>query len=340
MTLTTTVTESLDGVGADELFALDDTVGALGSRGRLDQHSHDPRWAARYVVVREEGRLRAALPIFLGHGAQWSDQINNPADWGHDGEAVPENSALIGGRLEIRGSLRCAADPDVLAAVRDAALSIPELAGRELFFGYLPADQRPSAEAIFGPIEWLASYDDFTYPQPVIRGDLMDLPQPVRYTIRHGERKAAELGVRTEVTPWPEYEGTACELIAEHNNRKGQTDHPELVRYRMDVWDDCDEVTVLVVHCVAESGQEILEGAQTLLLFRDEVEVYEVGLPESDNPDRHTLYTHLTFHEPRRIAQEHNGTTVRSGFGAPKPKLIRGAEFLPRHCGRARHTPP
>ncbi|HEX6473257.1 MAG TPA: hypothetical protein VF069_29465 [Streptosporangiaceae bacterium] len=333
MTLSTEVTDSLDGVGADDLFALDGTVGALGSRGRLVQHSQDPRWTPRYVVVRDGGRLRAALPIFLGNGTQWSDQIHNPEDWGYHQPLVPDKSALVGGRLEIRGSLRCADEPDVIAAVTDALSAIPELRGRELFFGYLPPDQRRIAEAIFGPVTWLAEYDDFTYPEEVIRGSLMDLPQPVRYTIRHGERKAAELGIVAEVTPWRDYEGDACELIAAHNERKGQTDHPELVRYRMDRWDECDEVTVLVAHASRDGAAG---GAVTLLLFRDEVEVYEVGLPEQD--DRHTFYIHLTFNEPRRIARDQGCAVVRAGLGAPQPKRIRGARAVPRHCGRAPDT--
>lgn len=337
MTLSTEVTDSLDGVRADELLALDGTVGALGSRGRLVQHSHDPRWAPLYVLVRDGGRLRAALPIFLGHGAQWSDPIHNPEDWGYSQPLVPEKSALIGGRLEIRGSLRCADEQAVIATVTDAVSGISELRGRELFFGYLPPDQRPIAETIFGPVDWMAEYDDFTFPEEVIRGSLMDLPQPVRYTIRHGDRKAAELGIVTEVTPWRDYDGSACELIAAHNKRKDQVDHPELVRYRMDRWDECDEVTVLVVHT---SGDAAVDGALTLLLFRDEVEVYEVGLPEEDSADRHALYIHLTFSEPRRIAREQKCRVVRAGFGAPRPKRIRGAEAVPRHCGRALHPLP
>jgi hypothetical protein len=334
MTLRTEVTDSLAGVDPAELFALDPTLGALGSPGRLEQHSHDPRWTPRFVLVRQDGALRAALPIFLGHGLQWSDQIHNPQDWGHPHAPTPDKSALVGGRLEIRGSLRCAADPAVLAAVADGLADVPELAGRELFLGYLAPDQRELAERIFGPIDWLAAADDFTFPEPVVRGSLMDLPQPVRYTIRHGERKIAERDVLTEVSTWTEHDGAAGELIAEHNERKGQPDHPELVRYRMDRWAECPEVTPLVVEAIAGAGPDALAGAATLLLYRDEVEIYEVGIPDDGHPDRHDLYLHLTFHEPRRIAQERGARLVRSGFGAPRPKLLRGAQAVARHSGR------
>jgi hypothetical protein len=67
MALTVELLDSLDGVGADELFALDGTLGALGCRARLEQHTGDPRWAARYVVARDGDRLVAAVPIFLGN---------------------------------------------------------------------------------------------------------------------------------------------------------------------------------------------------------------------------------------------------------------------------------
>lgn len=334
MPLTTDVTDSLDEVGADELFALDPVIGAVGSRGRLIQHSRDPRWTPRYVVVREDGRLRAMVPIFLGREAEWSDPMYKPPDWGHPRPPAPAGSALVGGRVEIRGSLRCADRPDVLAAVTDALPAIPELCGRELFFGFLAPDQRPVAEKIFGPITWLTSLDDFTFPEEVVHGDLMDLPQPVRYTIRHGERKAAELGLVSTVTPWPEYAGTAPELIAAQSERKGHEDDPELVCYRMDLWSECDEVTTLVV----EASAGPLAGAVTLLCYRDELEVCEVGLPDENTPGRHTLYAYLTFHEPRRIARERGCRIVRSGFGAPTPKRTRGAMALPRHCGHAPYT--
>lgn len=324
------VAESLDGVGADELFALDPTLGALGCQGRLAQHTGDPRWQARYVLAREGGRLVAAVPVFLGRGGAWSDQIHQPADWGWRETPVQEKSALVGGRLEIRGSLRCADDPAVSRAVAEACRA--ELAGRDVFLGYLDPRQQRLAEAVFGPVEWLVRYEDFDYPEAVVRGDLADVPRAVRQTIRAGHRKAAELGIETAVVPWAEYAGSGCDLIAAQNRRKGMTDHAALVGFRLDQWDECAEVSVFVAH--ATMGDD--EGAVTLLVYRDELEVYEVGLPDGDGPSRRTLYSCLTFDEPRKLARELGLARIRAGLDAGRPKRIRGAQPVERACGHVR----
>jgi len=294
----------------------------------LAQHTGDPRWAARYVVARDGHRLVAAVPVFLGHGAQWSDQMHQPADWGYPGTPVQEGSALVGGRLEIRGSLRCADEPDVLRVVGHACQA--ELRGLEVFFGYFDQRQQRLAQAMFGPVEWLIQYEDFDYPPEVVRGRLADLPRGVRQSIRAGERKIDQYGIEASVMPWSEYAGSGCALIAAQNKRKGMVDHAALVSYRLDQWDECDEVSVYIAH--ATMGDEV--GAVSLLVYRDEVEVYEVGLPEGDGPSRRTLYSCLTFDEPRRLAQELGLVKVRAGLGAAQPKRIRGAQPVVRGCGR------
>jgi hypothetical protein len=330
MALAVEVVENLDGIGADEMFALDATLGALGSRGRLVQHTGDPRWQARYVVVRDGGTLAAAVPVFLGRVGRWSDQIHQPSDWGWPDALVQEKSALVGGRLEIRGSLRCADDPAVLRAVADVCRE--ELAGREVFLGYLDEQQQRLAEAVFGPVDWLVRYEDFDYAEAVVRGDLANVPRAVRQSIRAGERKAEQLGIEAVVVPWADYDGTGCELIAAQNRRKGMTDHAALVGFRLDQWEECGEVSVYVAH--ATMGDE--EGAVTLLVYRDEVEVYEVGLPDGDGPSRRTLYSCLTFDEPRKLARELGLTTIRAGLDAAQPKKIRGAQPVERACGHIR----
>lgn len=333
MTLATVITDNLDDVDPDELFQLDETVGALGCHGRLVQASNDPRWEPRYVVVRDGSRLCAALPIYLGQGEQWSDQIHSPAAWGHPEPPSAEKSALIGGRLEIRGSMRCQESPEVLRAVSDAVAALPELRGRSLFLGYLDPRQQRLAEELFGPMEWLAEYEDFLYPESVVRGTTDEQPAKVRHNIRADERQMAQHGITVEAVPWRDYRGNACELIAAHNNRMQTMDHPALARYRMDQWDDCPEVSVAVLH--ARAGDE--EGVLTVLLFRDELEVYEIGLPDRDqsSPARRALYTCLIFHAPRQVAREHGLRRVRAGLTAATPKRLRGAETVSRRCGRA-----
>lgn len=336
MALSTVVTDTLDDVGADELLALDETVGALGCHGRLVQTSDDPRWEPRYVVVRDGARLRAAVPIYLGGGEQWSDQIHSPAAWGHPEPPVPEKSALIGGRLEIRGSMRCADAPEVLRAVSDAVADLAELRGRALFLGYLDDRQQRLAEGLFGPVKWLADYEDFVYPEQVVHGNTDELPAKVRHNIRADERQMAQHRITVDVVPWRDHQGNAGELIAAHNNRMQTMDHPALARYRMDQWDECPEVSVHVLHARAGDGEE---GVLTVLRYRDELEVYEIGLPEHGGPARRALYTCLIFHGPRQVARDHGLRRVRAGLTAGTPKRLRGAETVVRRCGEALRRP-
>jgi hypothetical protein len=328
MALAVEVVDNLDEVGADELFALDGTVGALGSRGRLVQHAGDPRWPARYVVARDGDRLVAMVPIYLGHGAQWSDSTNQPVDWGYPGIPAQEKSALVGGRLEVRGSLRTSEDPAVLRVVGEACRA--EVRGREVFFGYFDQRQQRLAEAMFGPVEWLIEYTDHDYPPEVVHGPLADLPADVRHTITAGQRKIAQLRIEASVLPWSAYTGDGGRLIAEHNKRKGIADHAALVGYRLDQWDECDEVSVYIAH--ATMGDD--EGVISLLAYRDELQIYEIGLPDGAGPNRRTLYASLIFDEPRRLAQELGLSTIRAGLGADQAKKIRGARPIMRRCGR------
>ncbi|TDB87236.1 hypothetical protein E1264_15375 [Actinomadura sp. KC216] len=332
MALSITVADSLDDITDDEFFELDGSLGAMGSRVRLQQHSQDPRWSARYVIAREGNAVRAVLPLFLGHGDQWSDRLNSPRTWGYDGDLRQATSALIGGRLEIRGSMRCADDPAVLQAVADRCADMEELRGRDLFFGFFDSRQAELAEAVFGSVKWLDASEDFVYPEPVVLGDPANLPRSVRQLIRQDERRIEEFGITASVIPWPEYDGVACDLIADHNRRKGMDDHALLAEYRMDQWTECPGVSAYVVH--AEMADVV--GVTTLLHYRDELEVYEIGLPEGDGRARRTLYSCLTFNEPRRFARDNGIGVVRAGPDAALPKRIRGAEPIIRHSGYLR----
>jgi hypothetical protein len=183
---------------------------------------------------------------------------------------------------------------------------------------------------MFGPVEWLIEYPDHDYPPEVVHGALADLPADVRHTITAGQRKIAQLGIEADVVPWSVYAGGGEKLIAEHNKRMGTPDHAALVGYRLDQWDECEEVSVHIAH--AAMGDD--EGVISLLAYRDELQLYEVGLPDGQGPSRRTLYASLIFDEPRRLARELGLSTIRAGLGADQAKKIRGARPVLRRCGR------
>ena len=49
--------------------------------------------------------------------------------------------------------------------VAEGCASKDELRGRDLFFGYPEECQQALAEAVVGPVKWLAEYEDFVYPE-------------------------------------------------------------------------------------------------------------------------------------------------------------------------------
>ena len=115
----------------------------------------------------------------------------------------------------------------------------------------------------------------------------------------------------------------ASALIAEHNIRVGRFDHPEFVKLRSRRWQDCPGVEFLVF--AAESGA--LTGYVTGWVWRDELAVYEIGLPGPQSPQRLACYLELVFRLPIQLAQQRGLRMVRLGAAAERIKAGRGAVF-------------
>ncbi len=93
------------------------------------------------------------------------------------------------------------------------------------------------------------------------------------------DRELIERAATTaSVAPWQDAAPETAELIAEHNLRLGQPDHPEFVRMRYAQWAECARVLVFD----ARAGSH--HGVLTALVWRDGLELHEIGLPPSDRP--------------------------------------------------------
>ncbi|MET7280043.1 hypothetical protein ABZS29_17545 [Kribbella sp. NPDC005582] len=308
-------------------------LGAVGSFGRIQQISDDPRWALRIVSVTENGRLVAAVPIFLGRGDRWTDQLHSPEAWGGPPPPPLDECAFIGGRQDVRAGVHCVNRPDVIEAARDMCAEMPELIGRQLHFSYYDTAQRHLAEQIFGSITWQAQFDEYAFPAAVIHGAPADLPKRTRQLLRQDQRRIAEAGISVETSSWSDHDGHAAELIARQNRHKGLEDHAELVEYRMELWDECEDVSVHVA-----CDQDGL-AAVTMLVHRDELEVYEIGLPQPDTAYRLELYLALGYHAPLTLARAKGLTRIRMGMESGQAKTHRGAVAIPRFCGFATPFP-
>jgi hypothetical protein len=324
--------------------AFDSSAGAAGTRARLLDVEGDGRWRRRYVAADFTGRaeptedqagtmtLAGLLPVYWPVGRAWPDPAYAPAGWpipGLPADQIPAaRCLLVGGVYDRRTALHLPEDDPILArrAIREAARLAVD-SGRCLVFPFFYSRSRRILDAATdGRIRWTvleheARFDD------VQRAD--GRGARVRGVLRRDRRLIEQAGTVASVVPWHDAAGPAAVLIADHNRRMGEPDDPEFVRMRYEQWSACDEVQVVVFDVRAEA----LHGVLTALVWRDSLELLEIGLPESDDPVRLALYLDLVFHRPFAYARRNRLATIRAGTAARTPKASRGATFEPLHGG-------
>lgn len=328
---TATVLDDLADVDAAAFDELDDTAGAAGCHARLRQHQDDRRWRVRYVRVEESGRLVALLPLYAARGRNWPDESYDSTRW-WDAPSRPalraDQALLVCGCADLRSGLPVADDGDVAAAhIRHALLVAARLAapeGRGLLFPYVyPRARRLLEAATQGWADWVVLDHEARFPAEAIAAPGAWASPRVRGVLRHDRRLIDELGVTAEAAPWSAGADMASSFIAEHNIRKGRTDHAEFVRMRHELWAECQgvEVVVFAGHCGP------VEGALTAFVWRDQLELYEIGLSGQESRHRLALYLDLMFHRPLCFARQRGLHGVRAGLSARVPKASRGATF-------------
>jgi hypothetical protein len=308
-----------------EFDSLDRSAGAASSLGRLRQVEQDGRWRTRYLRVVRGTEVVAAVPVYASTAPVWPDPAYDPRGWGHPADLVGPLSAdrclVVGGVYDRRSGFPVRLDEhgrntrDVLvAAARMAAAE-----GRALIFPYAYGRARRALDAAVDGISWtsLARESHFR--------DIGDPDRPigsrVRGVLRRDRRLIEAANLHAYVTSWADSERVAVPLIAEHNNRLAVPDHPEFVKMRYRQWSECAGVELVVFFAAASS----VTGVLTAIVWRDQLELCEIGLPECQDSARIAVYLDLLFHQPLAYARRRGLRHMRAGTAAETPKHSRGA---------------
>jgi hypothetical protein len=326
------VVSQINDIPAARFDALDAAAGGAGSHARLRQREGDGRWHTRYLCAWDAGLLLAAVPLYRPRFARWSDSWYDPGAWPlsdpYAAACTPGESLLVGGCSGLRSTLHtdpALRDADAFGEVlaRIAALAAEE--DRGLIFPYLYGDcARALGRAGRGLLE----------PGVIARdGLLRGFAEPdweagigwrVRRHLNEDRRLIDTVAPAVRFVPWPEAEDLACKLIAAHSGSKNRPDHPEAVRMRYREWDECEGAECLAV--VGESAN--VTGVVAAVVWRDELDLVEIGLDGFEGRERLGVYLDLAFHAPMAYAREHGLRVIRLGVEATLAKSLRGVEIV------------
>ncbi len=323
--------DTIDELPPGDFGALDRAAGAAGCYGRVRQRQADGRWLASHLCCLDNGRLAAAVPVYACRGRSWPDPAYDPAGWGLPPDALsghsPGDCLLIGGFGDLRSALHVDDSTRRGPRLRQLLTAIAAFAAarqRCLIFPYFdPAARMALTAAAGGGITWAPLAREARYADVHEADWERRLPSRVRGVLRRDRRLMQECDLTTSVTDWHSVADKASELIASHNVRKGQPDHPEFVRMRHAEWSQCAGVDLLVFGVSSPA----ISGFLTALAWEDELELYEIGLTGENGRERLAAYLSLLFHQPRDLAARRGLRTIRAGVAAEVPKSSRGALF-------------
>ncbi|HEX4729585.1 MAG TPA: hypothetical protein VH298_17375 [Jatrophihabitans sp.] len=325
------VIDSIAEVSAADFERLDTSAGAVGSYQRISQREADGRWLTRYLRCLDGDRLLALIPLHTAQGTSWPDPVYDPTGWPlpvtDTQDCQADSCLLVGSNSDLLTGLPVAAElraPEPLRALlaRIARLAADE--GRCLAFPFhYSSAQQAIDRAGNGAIRWALLGREARLEGLDDPGWEAGLSRPARYNLRHDRALIEAAGIRSSIVDWAEVAEPASALIAEHNVRVGMFDHPEFVKLRGQRWQDCPGVEFLVF--AAES--DTLTGYVTGWVWRDELAVYEIGLPGPESPERLACYLELVFRRPIQLAQQRGLRMLRLGPTAERIKAGRGAVF-------------
>ncbi len=316
---------SLRDLDAQEFDRLDMSCGPVGSHARLVQLERDYRWSTEYLCARENGILLAAVPLYRLKKGAWPDPSYDPATWGVGQLTSPGETTVVGGRSGLLSSLHVAS---AIRGTRRHIRLIEELVTREsrtsLILPFLTDNALGPWQAILGShLECQVLGADARFDRQ-FAGER--LSKKVRQTLSRDQRMAEKYGVESSVRAWGEVSSFAAGLIARNNRAKGLPDAEQLVDFRVRQWEACDGVSVVVLAAEAQGER----GVVVCVIWRDWIDLQEVGLTGTPSDVRQTLYAQLLFHLPVRLARQSGAVRqIRAGLRAEQAKAIRGASFVP-----------
>ena len=161
------------------------------------------------------------------------------------------------------------------------------------------------------------------------------LSRKMRQTLQRDQRNVERYGVESSVRTWSEVSSFAAGLIAHNNRANGMPDAEQLVDFRVRQWEACEGVSVVVLTAQARGER----GVVVCVIWRDWIDLQEMGITGTPSDVRQTLYAQLLFHLPVRLARQSGGVRhIRAGLRAEQAKAIRGASFVPLAGGTFRFS--
>ncbi|HET7015534.1 MAG TPA: hypothetical protein VFI65_16570 [Streptosporangiaceae bacterium] len=321
---------SLRELDPSEFDRLDATCGPAGCHSRLLQLERDRRWSTEYLCAREGGTLLAAVPLYRLKKGAWPDPSYDPATWGLETPPPPADATtVVGGRSGLLSTLHLASE--IIGSRRHVRL-IEELLVREprrsLLLPFLTESQlRPWKEVLGSRLAHEPLGSDARFDRPLAGAPL---PRSVRKTLNADQRMAESLGIESAVSTWSEVRSFAAGLIAEGNRAHGLPDAEQLVDFRIRQWEACEGASVVVLTAKAHGEHGLTVG----VIWRNWMDLQEMGLTGVPGDLRRSLYAQLLFHLPIRFARQLGGVRhIRAGLKAEQPKAIRGASFVPLNGG-------
>ena len=331
------VTGRIASIPEEQFDRLDPAVGVVACYARVKQREADGRWRVTYVHGTDGGQTKAAIPLYASYSADWSDPAYDPRAWGLPPAIREDRTAarcMVVEGYEDRCSglhVDCfAREPRQLRQILAAMAQAAARQDRWLSFPYFSSAARDAlSAAACGRISWVllgreAHIRDLADPDWE-----SNQPKRVRYNLRHDRDLIASAGITSEHCSWSEIEDTASELIARHNIRKHQPDHPEFVRMRHRLWADCPQAELVVF----TARSPVITGVETAVLWNNELDLREIGLAGEEGADRRAAYFDLVFRQPIAFAQSRGLQRIRLGMGAEMVKTGRGAVLQDLHGG-------
>lgn len=306
---------------------LDSGTGPVGSHAWLLSMESDARWESRYHKFTRGDNTIAIVPVYQRKAKEWRDPLYTP-DFPvqPDSPVTPECCVLVGGRDRLLSSLHVQAEarePEVYRAIMEALTEAYCQSGRYLYFPHFRAAE----------LSLIAAASD-TPPQRRLTGADARLDRLLgdwgksllskeRATLRHDLAEGTRLGVRTAVCDWADATDYAAPLIAGHHQAKGSPEHSLLVDRRVRQWERCTGFEVMVFTAQAEDVRGVVVAA----VWRDWMELLEIGLGHGRGEVRRCVYAYLIAHLPAEAGKARGLRKLRVGPAARTPKAARGAFF-------------
>ena len=322
--------------------ALDNSAGAGACYQRLLQRQADMRWSVSYLRAIENGCLKAAVPVYTCRAKAWPHPAYDARTWPLPDDvrdaAAPAECLLVGGCSDGRSSLHVKRTDGQMHGLCALITEIARFAAKEdrcLVFPYLNGASRMAlTEATHDAIAWSLLRTEALLRDVSDPGWESSIGSEARGVLRRDRRLIEAAGLSTVVHSLAEIEDEACRLIAEHNVRKGELDHPEFALLRYSEWLECAGAELIVFYATTAD----VTGVLTAIIWKEELELCEIGLTGRESPQRLAAYLKLVFHMPLEFARARGLRNIRVGFAAETSKRARGAAIEELYGGVLDHA--